>query len=109
MYAPDVADVFVLTDDYAFLQLLQEADRRLRFHTLCPPSQRGHRQAAFNAQPVDKKREDIGRLLVEVEIAIVSSPFLGGFRSNVARHITTVHTDPGVCHSIDSLKTWGPY
>jgi hypothetical protein len=108
-HVPGAKDIFVLTDDFPFLQLLREADRSLRFHTLCPPEQRGHHQFDFNARPVAKKREEINRLLTEVEIATVSSAFLGGFQSNVARHITTVHAHPEDCHSVDNLKTWAPF
>ena len=87
---------------------LRVLDPAFHFHTMCPPEDGGHLQAAFNASPPEKKQEVIRRLVTEVEIATQSHAFIGGFKSNVARHITLMHKGRAACHSVDALQAWRP-
>jgi hypothetical protein len=97
-----VRSVFVLTDDASYVAQLRVAAPALQFYTLAAPDDAGHGEAEFNARAPHRKRSDIERLLVEVEIAAHSAPFIGPYKSNVSRHIVNRHMRPEACHTIDS-------
>ncbi len=101
-HAPGTKHVFVLTDDYWAVEQLKDPSYGLRVSSLCPPEIGGHDQPTFNAQPVEWRRAVVERLLVETQIAAQSGFFTGGFKSNVARYVATIHSNPGRCISADS-------
>jgi hypothetical protein len=101
-YGGGVSDVFVLTDDTTYIDRLHAAAPSLRLHALASPDDAGHGQAEFNSRAPHRKRADIEQLLIEVEIAARSAPFIGPYKSNVSRHIVNRHMRPEACHTIDS-------
>ena len=106
---PPARDVFVLTDDFAAVSDLQTACRDRRVVTLCPPDADGHDQAMDVADATEATAESVRRLLVDCLIAARSDAFAGGFKSNVAKFVTSIHIDPARCVSTDSQATPWPY
>jgi hypothetical protein len=100
-HAPDARDLFVLTDDRGVVEALAQAGSGHRVVSLCPSDERGHDQASFIAALPEQRRASIRRLVVETEIAARSVFFAGGYRSNIARYIATVHRQPQCCVSVD--------
>ncbi len=107
---PGTPDVFVLTDDHAAVDELADPRHGFRVVALCPSDSRGHDQPSFNLQTAEDRRAIIRRLVIETGIAARSGFFAGGYQSNVARYVATVHADPGRCVSVDAQKTpWENY
>lgn len=107
--SPASRDVFLLTDDFAAAGELQAACPGRRVHTLCPPDESGHDQERFNAAPVEARAATVRRLVVECLIAASSDAFVGGYKSNVAKFVASIHADPGRCASTDALTAPWPY
>lgn len=106
--APDLRDVFVMTDDYTSVEQLRDLAPDYRFDTLCTPEERGYDQATFSARTPSEKAAHLERLVMETQIAAGSDLFLGGFKSNVGRFITLIHKQPDRCFSMDAQKVWLP-
>ncbi len=105
--APELRDLFVLTDDIRAAQELERVCRENRVVSICPPDAVGHHQPQFNAAPPAEKAATALRLAMECVIATRSAAFAGGFKSNVARFVATVHANPARCVSTDSkLVPW---
>jgi hypothetical protein len=102
--APELRDLFVLTDDHRAVEELRATCGAMRVVSLCREDQGGHHQADFNAQPPEEKTAAIRRLLVEVEIATRSGLFAGGFKSNLACFVADAHGHPERCISTDARQ-----
>jgi hypothetical protein len=107
-HAPHAGELFVLTDDHSAVEELAAVRPGYRVVSLCPEGERGHDQASFTAASPEQRRASIRRLAVETEIAARSGFFAGGYRSNIARYIATVHRQPERCISADGQTSpWG--
>jgi hypothetical protein len=106
--APRIKTLFVLTDDFSAVEDLRAVASGYRIVTLAEPAERGYRQPSFDLLPLETKRRQIRRLLVETEVAARSQIFVGGFKSNVARYVALTHDRPRNCFSVDGLAHWIP-
>ncbi len=106
--APNIREVFVMTDDYTSVEEFRALAPDYTFDTLCDPQEKGYDQATFSAKTPAEKAASLDRLIYETQIAIRSDLFLGGFKSNVGRFITLIHDDPRRCFSMDSQTDWLP-
>jgi hypothetical protein len=106
--APNLKNVFVMTDDFQVIEELRNTAKTIRFETLCESNEKGYHQSKFDWLDKKGKINSLIRLLAEVDIAINSKLFLGCYKSNVSRHIALTHKYPYNCHSIDSQKRWDP-
>lgn len=106
--APGVKTLFVLTDDFSAVEDLRAVASGYHIVTLAEPAERGYRQPSFDLLPLEAKRRQIQRLLVETKVAARSQVFIGGFKSNVARYIALTHDRPQACFSVDGLSHWIP-
>lgn len=101
-------NVFVMTDDFSSVEELRNIAPEYSFQTLCDPAERGYDQVTFSARTPLEKKASLQRLLSESQMAARSDLFLGGFKSNVGRFITLLHSRPDRCVSVDSQTTWYP-
>lgn len=69
--------VFVLTDDYALFQQLQQNFPLIHWYTLCQPSEHGYVNNQFNHQENQSKLEQMARFFASMEILMESSHFIG--------------------------------
>jgi len=107
--SPSTREVLVLTDDFAAVGELEAACPGRRVVSLCPPGEAGHDQETFNAAPLGIRTATVRRLVAESVIAAQSDAFAGGFKSNVAKFIASIHADPRRCASTDALAAPWPY
>ena len=77
----------VMTDDYSVITELRTAYPEYQFVSLCPKSDRGHEQAAFNSLSPGLRRQRTLALLAELSMATEGSFFVGTFSSNIGRFV----------------------
>jgi hypothetical protein len=106
--APDIRDVFVLTDDYAAFEEACSQYPDYRFHTLCEPHERGYFHGVQQAAPDEIKLANLEKLLVTVLIARQSSAFVGTRWSNLSIGVWLLHQDRSRCASIELSRPWPP-
>ena len=102
-FNPDIATVFIGTDDYRCVEELRQTCPTWDIFTLCDPQKRGHYQAEFNRQSPIEKRNEMIRLLTIITILTDSQFFVSTFSSNFARLIGLLK---GIetCESVDINK-----
>ncbi|MCT0208956.1 hypothetical protein KQ305_14715 [Synechococcus sp. CS-1332] len=106
--APQLKNLFVMTDDHQVLDDLRALDPGLTVSSLCQPLEQGYEQTDFDAMEGLAKTIAVRRLLAEVDIACRSRIFIGCYKSNVSRYIALAHDHPRYCHSADAMKRWHP-
>lgn len=106
--APELRDVFVMTDDYAVIQELKAVGTH-RIFSYTAESEAGYDQSEYNKLRRSVRVRQINRLLTEVLVATSSARFVGSYKSNVSRFVYLLHADPGRCESLDGVRTWNPF
>jgi hypothetical protein len=106
--APQLKNLFVMTDDHQVLDDLRALDPGLTVSSLCQPLEQGYEQTDFDAMEGLAKTIAVRRLVTEVDIACRSQLFIGCYKSNVSRYIALAHDHPRHCHSADALRRWHP-
>lgn len=69
--------VFVLTDDYALFEQLQQLEPSIRWRTLCQPSERGYVNGQFTRVQGEAKRAQMARFFASMELLLASARFVG--------------------------------
>ncbi len=104
--APDIRDVFVLSDDYEAFAEARAQYPDYRFHTLCEPHERGYFHGAQQSAPDDVKLENLRKLLVTVMIASGSLAFAGTYLSNLSIGVHLLHHRRSGCACIENSRPW---
>ena len=104
--APDVRDVFVLTDDYGAFEEARASHPQYRFHTLCTPEERGYFHVDHLARPPQEALKDVRKLIVTVMLARTSQAFVGTYWSNLSTAVCMLHANRARCASIDLSQDW---
>jgi hypothetical protein len=106
--APDIRDVFVISDDYTAFEEARAEFPQYRFHTLCDPSERGYIHADQQAASDETKLANLQKLLVTVMIARDSQAFVGTYFSNLSIGVYLLHRHRSRCVSMDLGQPWPP-
>lgn len=101
---PELRQFLVMTDDFAVVRELRQAEPDIKFLTLCDEHKDGHQQRGFNALPASQRRDEIDLLLTELETAQDARFFVGTYSSNIARFMALRYGRAFV-HGVDGEYT----
>lgn len=69
--------VFILTDDYHILELLQNKYPSIHWYSLCSPEEKGYTNSEFTQRTGNKKRVQMIRFITSIQVLLNSSLFIG--------------------------------
>jgi hypothetical protein len=72
-----IKDVFVLSDDYRYIDELKTKRPEWNIYTLCNKDEKGYQNAAFNKSEWNTKRNNLVKLFAMVEACIRSDLHFG--------------------------------
>jgi hypothetical protein len=104
--APEIRDVFLMTDDYQ--AFLDAQGKGYVVRTLCPPDERGYFQDDHHNKTFKERRQALSRFIAEMLIATRSVAFGGTYKSNVGRLVYALHPHKELCFSVDEMIDWSP-
>lgn len=97
--------IFVATDDYSCVEYLAKKFPSLRFCTSAPFGARGHNQVYFNGLDTLSRRNELVRLIAEVDLLVGSIEFVGSYSSNIGRLVHLLRSGRA-SHSVDIPFTY---
>jgi len=107
--APDVRDVFVLTDDYGEFEAARQSHPDFRFHTLCGESERGYFHFDHLDRSLEEQLSNVRKLLVTVILARRSAAFVGTHWSNLSTGVYMLHPHRARCACVDEDEDWSEF
>ncbi len=99
-------DIFVMSDDYANIELLRQRYPDYRFHTLTSPKAGGYQHRVHARSGKLARREHYHELFASVEIMRHADAIVCAFTSNIGIFLG-MSMPPDRCHSVDGTwKMW---
>ena len=93
--------VFVLTDDVRLLNDVRAAFPRVRFFSMCSPTDKGYDHQAFSKASPQVRKDAIVRLLISVDLLLAARQFVGSITTGPSVFIMKVRSDDTAVRAVD--------